>query len=103
MGVVIDLYCAMRRDWSFAAAEVEGEGEKDSESGDEVCGRYGEVEEGVRGPSSSEGLSESIALKISSDRVTVTSTRPLLGKRLTNQSPGHYQIIGRMLSLKILC
>jgi hypothetical protein len=34
--VVIDLYCARRRDWSFAAAEVEGEGEKDSESGEEV-------------------------------------------------------------------
>lgn len=36
VGVVIDLYCARRRDWSFAAAEVEGEGEKDSESGEEV-------------------------------------------------------------------
>jgi len=34
----IDLYCARRRDWSFAAAEVDGEGEKDSESGEEVCG-----------------------------------------------------------------
>jgi hypothetical protein len=36
VGVVIDLYCARRRDWSFAAAEVEGEGEKDSKSGEEV-------------------------------------------------------------------
>jgi hypothetical protein len=36
VGVVIDLYCARRRDWSFAAAEVEGEGEKGAESGEEV-------------------------------------------------------------------
>ena len=48
---MIDLYCARRRDWSFAAAEEEG-GEKDSESGEEVCGRYLDDEEGVRGPSS---------------------------------------------------
>lgn len=60
MGVVVDLYCARRRDWSFAAAEVDGEGEKDSESGEEVCGRNGDDEEGVRGPSSKEGLHESI-------------------------------------------
>jgi hypothetical protein len=56
---VVDLYCARRRDWNFAAADVDGEGEKDSESGDEVCGRCGEEEEGVRG-SSNEGLHESI-------------------------------------------
>ena len=50
MGVAsVDLYCARRRDRSFAAAEVDGEGENDSESGEEVCGRYGDDEEGVRG------------------------------------------------------
>ncbi len=47
VGVAIDLYCARRRDWSFAAAEVDGEGEKGSESGEEVCGRYGDDEDGV--------------------------------------------------------
>ena len=52
VGVVdaVDLYCAIRRDWSFAAAEVDGDGEKHgSESGEEVCGWYGDEEEGVRG------------------------------------------------------
>jgi hypothetical protein len=36
VAAVVDLYCARRRDWSFAAADVDGEGEKDSESGEEV-------------------------------------------------------------------
>jgi hypothetical protein len=46
----VDLYCAIRRDWSFAAAEVDGDGEKhESESGEEVCGEYADEEEGVRG------------------------------------------------------
>lgn len=44
------MYCDRRRDWSFAAAEVDGDGEKcGSESGEDVCGRYGDEEEGVRG------------------------------------------------------
>ena len=73
VGVAIDLYCERRRDWSFAAAEVDGEGEKDSVSGEEVCGRYGDEEEGVRGPSSKGGLhDESIRDVIT---VTVTLTR----------------------------
>lgn len=49
MGVVIDLYCATRRDWSFAAAEAEGEGENDSDKGEDACGRYEDEEVGVRG------------------------------------------------------
>ena len=48
--VVVDLYCARRRDWSLAAAEVDGDGGKHgSESGEEVWGLYGDEEEGVRG------------------------------------------------------
>jgi hypothetical protein len=51
VSVVVDLYCVIRRDWSFEAAEVDGDGEKHgSESGEDVCGRYGDEEEGVRGP-----------------------------------------------------
>jgi hypothetical protein len=49
VGVVIDLYCATRRDWSFAAAEAEGEGENDSDKGEDVCGRYDAEEVGVHG------------------------------------------------------
>ena len=46
----VDLYCAIRRDWSFAAAEEDGDGEKhESESGEEVCGEYADEDEGVRG------------------------------------------------------
>ena len=48
-GVVIDLYCATRRDWSLAAAKVEGEGENDSDKGEDVCGRYDDEEVGVHG------------------------------------------------------
>ena len=46
----MDLYCARRRDWSLAAAEVDGDGGKHGpESGEEVCGWHGDEEEGVRG------------------------------------------------------
>jgi len=49
VGVAIDLYDATRRDWSFEAAEEEGEGENDSDRGEDACGRYEDEEVGVRG------------------------------------------------------
>lgn len=49
VGVVMDLYCARRRDWSFVAAEAEGEVENDSDRGEDVCGRKEDEEVGVHG------------------------------------------------------
>ena len=68
--VVVDLYCARRRDWCFAAAEVDGEGEKVSESGEEVCGRYGDEEEGVWGPSSNVESIIDMTVTVTPDAIT---------------------------------
>ena len=45
----MDLCCARRRDWSFAAAEAEGEVENDSDKGEDLCGRNEDEEVGVHG------------------------------------------------------